>query len=63
MLSILKIEEYNYSLVYTKEGNSYRVYRRINKDAWEILSKEKWKKLEDFSELERIFNLTFSQNN
>lgn len=61
MLSILKIEEHNYSTVYVKDGSLYRVYRRINKNTWEIFSKKEWKKLSDCSELERLFNITLSQ--
>lgn len=61
MYNILKIEEHNYSIVYVKEGSQYNVYRRINEDTWEIFRREAWKKIEDYSELERIFSSTPSQ--
>jgi hypothetical protein len=44
-MSIIKVEEYKYHIVYYEDDKIYSVYKRIDTNSWEILHENKWKKV------------------
>ena len=60
-MKILKIEEYNYSIIYINDNGKYKLYRRFNENKWEIFHREQWKSVDDNIELEKLFNNGFNK--
>ena len=54
-MNIIKIEEYNYSIIYINDNEKYLIYRRMSENKWEIFRKEEWKEITDYSDLEKLF--------
>lgn len=54
-MNIIKIEEYNYSIIYINDNEKYVIYRRMSENKWEIFRKEEWKHVTDYSDLEKLF--------
>lgn len=55
-MKLLKVEDHNYSIVYVNDNENYNVYRRFNENKWEIFSRNNWKEISSFQELEKLFN-------
>ncbi len=55
-MKLLKVEDHNYSIVYVNDNENYNVYRRFNENRWEIFSRNKWKDISSFKDLEKLFN-------
>jgi hypothetical protein len=60
-LKLLKIEDYNYSIVYINNNDTYQVYRRLGENSWQEFSGSNWKEILNSSELEKLFKK--SKNN
>ena len=54
-MKIIKIEEHNYSIIYTNDNEKYNVYKRSGETKWEIFHRNNWKEITDYSDLEKLF--------
>lgn len=54
-MKILKIENYNYSILYIEDGNNYNVYKRFDNSEWQILKDKNWIDLSNSKKLEEFF--------
>jgi hypothetical protein len=54
-MKILKIENYNYSILYIEDGDSYNVYKRFDNSEWQILKDKNWIDLSNSKKLEEFF--------
>jgi hypothetical protein len=54
-MKILRIEDYNYSLVYVENENEYSVYKRFVDGKWMYLKRDNWLTVKNVDELEKIF--------
>ena len=54
-MKLLKIEEWNYHIVYINDGENYQVYRRMDQTRWEKYHKDRWRPVADPLELEKLF--------
>jgi len=54
-MKILRIEDYNYSIVYVEDKNEYSVYKRFFDGNWMYLKGNKWSDVKNADELEKIF--------
>ena len=41
-MKILKIQNYNYSILYIEDGDNYNVYKRFDNSEWQILKNKNW---------------------
>lgn len=55
-MKILKVESYNYHIIYINDNEKYDTYRRLNENTWEIFRRNEWKPLDYYIELEKMFN-------
>ena len=55
-MKLLKVENHNYHIIYVNDSEKYYVYRRLNEKTWEIFRRNEWKPLDDYIELEKMFN-------
>ena len=55
-MKILKVESYNYHIIYINDNEKYDMYRRLNENTWEIFRRNEWKPLDGCVELEKMFN-------
>ena len=54
-MKILRIEDYNYSIVYVENENEYTVYKRFVDGKWMYLKRDNWLSVKNVDELEKIF--------
>lgn len=54
-MKILRIEDYNYSIVYVENENEYSVYKRFVDGKWMYLKRDNWLTVKNVDELEKIF--------
>jgi len=54
-MKLLKVEEWNYHIIYIMDGENYQVYRRIDQTRWEKYHKNQWRPVTDYSALEKLF--------
>lgn len=54
-MKILRIEDYNYSIVYVENENEYTVYKRFVDGKWMYLKRDNWLNVKNVDELEKIF--------
>ena len=54
-MRILKIEDYNYSIVYVEDGVNSAVYKRFIDGNWMCLNGNSWSKVKNVNELEKLF--------
>jgi hypothetical protein len=54
-MKILKIENYNYSILYIEDGDNYNVYKRFDNSEWQILKDKNWIDLSNSKKLEEFF--------
>ena len=54
-MKILKIENYNYSILYIEDGDFYNVYKRFDNSEWQILKDKNWIDLSNSKKLEEFF--------
>lgn len=54
-MKILSIEEHHYSIIYVKDGEKYRVYRRFNETTWQVFHRDQWKDIINSADLEELF--------
>ena len=54
-MKILRIEDYNYSIVYVENENEYTVYKRFVDGKWMYLKRDNWLTVKNVDELEKIF--------
>lgn len=54
-MKILKIEDYNYSIVYIEYDQKTDVYKRIADGDWLLLKRNKWVSVENADELEKCW--------
>ncbi len=55
-MKILKIEDYNYSIVYIEYDQKTDVYKRIANGDWLLLKRKDWVSVENADELEKCWN-------
>lgn len=55
IMKILKIEDYNYSIIYVENNNESLVYKRFNENKWMQLNSNHWSIVKNFDELEKAF--------
>jgi len=55
-VKLLKVEEHNYHIIYINDGENYNTYRRINETKWERYHMGEWSLIDEFFELEKVFN-------
>jgi hypothetical protein len=55
-MKLLKIEDHKYHIIYVNDNEKYDIYRRINEVTWHIFRRDEWKPLDDYLNLETIFN-------
>ena len=55
-MRILKIEDYNYSIVYIESNRKSAVYKRFANGDWLLLKGNKWVAVENADELEKLWN-------
>jgi len=55
-VKLLKVEEHNYHIIYINDGEKYNTYRRINETKWERYHRGEWRAIDEFIELEKVFN-------
>jgi hypothetical protein len=53
-MKILRIEDYNYSIVYVENENEYSVYKRFVDGKWMYLKRDNWLTVKNVDELEKI---------
>ena len=54
-MQILKIEDYNYSIVYIENNDKSSVYKRFSDGKWMKLNSNRWSIVKDIDELEKVF--------
>ena len=54
-MKILKIEDYNYSIVYVEDKKQSAVYKRFTNGDWLRLKRNSWVSVERADELEKLF--------
>ena len=54
-MKILKIEDYNYSIVYVEDKNGSSVYKRFVDGSWMRLKGNNWSSVKNVDELEKLF--------
>ena len=54
-MKILKIEDYNYSIVYVEHTNESSVYKRLYNGSWLYLNGNRWTTVNNAIELEKLF--------
>ena len=54
-MKILKIEDYNYSIVYIENENESSVYKRFIDGRWMQLNSNRWSIVKNIDELEKAF--------
>ena len=54
-MKILKIEDYNYSIVYVENNNESLVYKRFDDGKWMKLNSNSWSTVKNIDELEKVF--------
>jgi len=54
-MKILKIEDYNYSIVYDEKSDESFVYKRFSDGKWMYLNKNNWSIVKNVDELEKSF--------
>ena len=54
-MQILKIEDYNYSIVYIENNNKSSVYKRFSDGKWMQLNSNHWSIIKNVDELEKAF--------
>ena len=54
-MHILKIEDFNYSIVYIENNNKSSVYKRFGDGKWMQLKDSNWSIVKQFEELEKLF--------
>jgi hypothetical protein len=54
-MHILKIEDYNYSIVYIENNNKSSVYKRFDDGKWMQLNSNRWSIIKNVDELEKAF--------
>jgi hypothetical protein len=54
-MKILKIEDYNYSIVYIEYDQKTDVYKRFTNGDWLRLKRNSWVSVENADELEKLF--------
>jgi len=57
-MSIIRIEEFKYHIIYINKNERYRAYKRINSSDWLIYEDGRWQSLSsrECLELEKEFN-------
>ena len=55
-MKLLKVESYNYHIIYVNDNEKYDMYKRLNENEWQIFRRNEWKSLDDYIELEKMFN-------
>ena len=55
-MKILKIEDYNYSIVYIEYDQKTDVYKRFGNGDWLLLKRKDWVRVENADELEKCWN-------
>lgn len=55
-MKILKIEDYNYSIVYIEYDQKTAVYKRFSNGDWLLLKRNRWVSIENADELEKCWN-------
>jgi hypothetical protein len=55
-MELLKIENYNYHILYVNDNEKYDIYRRFDEVTWQIFRRNEWKPLQDYLNLETMFN-------
>ena len=54
-MKILRIEDYNYSIVYIEKENESYVYKRLFDGNWMSLNGNRWSNVKNANELEKLF--------
>jgi hypothetical protein len=54
-MKILKIEDYNYSMVYIENENEFSVYKRFIDGKWMHLKNNNWSTVKNIDKLEIAF--------
>jgi hypothetical protein len=54
-MKILKIEDYNYSIVYVENNDESFVYKRFSDGKWMHLNRNNWSIVKNVDELEKSF--------
>lgn len=54
-MKILKIEDYNYSIVYVENKDESFVYKRFSDGKWMYLNRNNWSIVKNVDELEKSF--------
>jgi hypothetical protein len=54
-MKILKIEDYNYSIVYIENENESSVYKRFSDGKWMRLNRGNWSTVKNVDQLEKLF--------
>jgi hypothetical protein len=55
-MEVIKIEDYNYSIVYVEHNDKFSIYRRFVDGKWEYLKGGNWSTIKNVDELEMLFN-------
>jgi len=55
-MQILKIEDFNYSIVYIENNDKSSVYKRFSDGKWMYLKNSNWSIVKHIDELEKLFN-------
>lgn len=55
-MKLLKIEDNKYHIIYVNDNEKYDIYRRIDEFTWYIFRRDKWVLLDDYLNLETMFN-------
>ncbi len=54
-MKILKIEDYNYSIVYVEDKKKSVVYKRFVDGNWMLLNRNTWTVVVNIDQLEKLF--------
>ena len=54
-MKILKIEDYNYSIVYVENNDESFVYKRFSDGKWMYLNRNNWSIVKNVDQLEKVF--------
>jgi hypothetical protein len=54
-MQILKIEDFNYSIVYIENNDKSSVYKRFSDGKWMHLKNSNWSIVKHIDELEKLF--------
>jgi len=54
-MKILKIEDYNYSIVYVEDKKKFVVYKRFVDGNWMRLNRNTWTVVANIDQLEKLF--------